>query len=96
MWWPDEEKVSVLPERDVQNASTATVGKPCVVSYGKATYVGVMSAIGRFVFTLTLFSLGQYSFSGAFYVLAIVLLLYRLLYSAHAKGLRLVFMRCSI
>ena len=51
VWWPEENKTSVLPERDILEGATATVGKPCVVSYGKATYSGNVAAIGRFLFT---------------------------------------------
>ena len=39
VWWPEDCKVSVLLERDILVGAAATVGKSCVVSYGKATYV---------------------------------------------------------
>ena len=48
VWWPEEDKASVLPEHDILDGDSAAVGKSCVVSIGKATYVGKVSAIGKF------------------------------------------------
>ena len=48
VWWPEEDKVSILPEHDILDGASAAVGESCIVSCGKMSFIGKISAIGNF------------------------------------------------